>query len=390
MKTLLLINNAYGPLVGGIENSLRHLSQEALGRGWRVIIVASDIGLDKSVASKHYETQDGIEIYRYRRAPLPWLGPINFFLGYGRLKAILQAMFSNHPDALVVSRFHLSTLAAVESGYTDVSYLVPAAMDAEYGAVPTSINGMEQLRIIFKRWLHVRYQKQSLRCAKVFVFSELMRSQCDDLAPGLRKKITLTRPGVDRDRFYLPSNEEQNVLRAKLSLPAGKSLVLFAGRFVYAKGVHKLISAFERLPAACELVLVGEGAQEQEYQAQIRSLNLAGRVHIRAASQQVEDYFKACDVFVMSSNYEPFGQTILEALASGLPVAAFSSAAGVVTATGELGFNDYIAYADRYDSNDLAKCIEQQLTMSEDKRREQSALALQTYSWGRLLDQLIS
>ena len=388
MKTLLLINNAYGPLVGGIENSMRHLSQEALGRGWRVIIVASDIGLDESVANKHYETQDGIEIYRYRRAPLPWLGPINFFLGYWRLKAILQAMFNNHPDSLVVSRFHLSTVAAVESGYTDVSYLVPAAMGAEYGAAPTSINGMEQLRIVFKRWLHVRYQKQSLRCAKVFVFSELMRSQCDDLAPGLLKNITLTKPGVDSDRFYLPSNEEKNVLRAKLSLPAGKSLVLFAGRFVYAKGVHVLISALEKLPEDCELVLVGEGTAEQEYREQIRSLNLDCRVHVRSATHHVEDYFKACDVFVMSSNYEPLGQTILEALASGLPIAAFSEAAGVVTATEELGFNEYIAYADRYDSGELALCIERQLNMAEEKRRKQAELARQTYSWSKLLDQL--
>ena len=134
---------------------------------------------------------------------------------------------------------------------------------------------------------------------------------------------------------------------------------------------------------------MGEGTAEQKYREQISALNLGNRVQIRKATQQIEDYFKACDVFAMSSNYEPLGQTILEALASGLPVAAFSGAAGVVTATEELGFDDYIAYADRYDSDDLAESIERQLNMAEEKRREQAELAQQTYSWSDLLDELI-
>ena len=389
MKTLLLLNNAYWPAVGGIENSIRHLSHEAIERGWRVIVVVSDLGLDENTANRSYEVQSDIEMYRYPIKPIPWLGPVNFFLGYWRLKEVLREIFNNYSDAVVVSRFHLATLAAVESGYKGVTYLVPASMDAQYSAELSTHNPVKKLRISLKRWLHMQYQKQSLKCSRVFVFSKLMQLQCDDLVPGLLQKIMLTKPGVDSDRFYLPSNKERDALRTNLSLPIEKPLILFAGRFVKAKGVHVLISALEKLPEHCELVLVGGGIAEQEYREQIRSLNLDGRVHIRSATQCVEDYFKACDVFVMSSKYEPLGQTILEALASGLPIAAFSGAAGVVTATEELGFNEYIAYADRYDSDDLAHCIGRQLNMAEEKRREQAELAQQTYSWSKLLDELI-
>ena len=84
----------------------------------------------------------------------------------------------------------------------------------------------------------------------------------------------MTKPGVDSDRFYLPSSKERDALRANLSLPIEKSLILFAGRFVYAKGVHVLISALEKLPEDCELVFVGEGTAEQEYREQISALNL--------------------------------------------------------------------------------------------------------------------
>lgn len=389
MKTLLLLNNAYWPSVGGIENSIRHLSQEAVKRGWRVIVVVSDLGVEQNTTDRCYAVEAGIEIYRYPIKPLPWLGAINFFLGYRRLKAILREVSNKYSDAVVVSRFHLATLAAVESGYKDVTYLVPASMEAQYSAELSAHNRVKKLSIVLKRWLHMQYQKRSLQRARIFVFSELIRSQCNDLVPGLLPQITVTKPGVDSDRFYLPSSKERDALRANLSLPIEKSLILFAGRFVYAKGVHVLISALEKLPEDCELVLVGEGAAEQEYREQISALNLGNRVHIRKATQQVEDYFKACDVFVMSSKYEPLGQTILEALASGLPTAAFSGAAGVVTATEELGFDEYIAYADRYDSGDLAECIKRQLNMAEEKRREQAELAQQTYSWSKLLDDLI-
>lgn len=389
MKTFLLLNNAYWPSVGGIENSIRHLSQEAVKRGWRVIVVVSDLGVEQNTTDRCYAVEAGIEIYRYPIKPLPWLGAINFFLGYRRLKAILREVSNKYSDAVVVSRFHLATLAAVESGYKGVTYLVPASMDAQYSAELSAHNRVKKLSIVLKRWLHMQYQKRSLQRARIFVFSELIRSQCNDLVPGLLPQITVTKPGVDSDRFYLPSSKERDALRANLSLPIEKSLILFAGRFVYAKGVHVLISALEKLPEDCELVLVGEGTAEQEYREQISALNLGNRVHIRKATQQVEDYFKACDVFVMSSKYEPLGQTILEALASGLPTAAFSGAAGVVTATEELGFDEYIAYADRYDSGDLAECIKRQLNMAEEKRREQAELAQQTYSWSKLLDDLI-
>ena len=163
MKTLLLLNNAYWPSVGGIENSIRHLSQEAVKRGWKVIVVVSDLGLDEKATSNRYEVLGGVEMYRYPIKPLPWLGGINFFLGYRRLKAILRKIFNQYSDAVVVSRFHLATLAAVESGYKGVTYLVPASMDAQYSAEFSAHNRVKKLSIVLKRWLHMQYKND--RCS---------------------------------------------------------------------------------------------------------------------------------------------------------------------------------------------------------------------------------
>ena len=173
----LLLNNAYWPSVGGIENSIRHLSQEAVKRGWRVIVVVSDLGVEQNTTDRCYAVEAGIEIYHYPIKPLPWLGAINFFLGYRRLKAILREVSNKYSDAVVVSRFHLATLAAVESGHKGVTYLVPASMEAQYSAELSAHNRVKKLSIVLKRWLHMQYQKRSLQRARIFVFSELIRSQ---------------------------------------------------------------------------------------------------------------------------------------------------------------------------------------------------------------------
>ena len=124
----------------------------------------------------------------------------------------------------------------------------------------------------------------------------------------------------------------------------------------------------------------------------MRQIELAGlqdRVHLRSPTHVIEEYFRCCDVFAMSSVYEPFGQTIVEALASGLPVVAFSSQAGVQTATQELGFDEYITYSNEYTACALAKSLELQLSMPIEKREAQSQKALGKFSWPRLLDDLI-
>ena len=388
MKTLLLLNNAYWPSVGGIENSLRHLGEEARARGWKVKIIVSDIGVDKASENRWFEQDSGMEIFRYPLKPLPGLGPLNFFLGYWSQKKLLRQLFKSDPTAKVVARFHLSVLACLASGFKDVAYLVPGAVNVQYTAGMSKSQLFWRPDILLKRWLHGKYQKLALQQSRVYVFSEQMRAQCDQLVAGLSCVIVTTKPGVDSARFHMPTRIEKSKMREALSLPSNQRFILFAGRFVHAKGVDILIQSLLSLTRDCGLVLVGEGVAENEYREQMRVLGLEDRVHIFPVSRRVEDYFKACDVFVMSSNYEPLGQTILEALASGLPVAAFSKVAGVRTATEELGFDEFIAYADEYSPEALAASIQVQLSIPREQSARQASLAVQRFSWGQLLTEL--
>ena len=388
MKTLLLLNNAYWPSIGGIENSLHHLSDEARQRGWLVKIIVSDLGYIGVSSSRWYQEVNDVPVYRYPLKPVGWLGPFNLVLGYFAQKRILLNLYKTHPDALVVSRFHLSVIAAWAVGFKSVKYLVPASMSHEHAVRSSNAQMISSPSLLLKRWLHAAIQVRAIKISDVYVFSELMRRQCSAMVPGKHIDIRMTKPGVDGRRFHCSSVAEKRELREELGLPSSKCLILFAGRFVHAKGVDVLIESLSILPSHFELVVVGEGIAEPEYRCQVSAALMSDRVHIRPSTREVEKFFKCCDVFTMTSTYEPFGQTILEALASGLPVVAFSKKSGVSTATEELGFNEYIKFTNEYTSTSLAAAIRTQVLMTEEERFLQSERATKAFSWATLLDNL--
>jgi len=388
MKTLLLLNNAYWPSIGGVENSLRHLAQVAQEEGWNVKLVVGDIGLNSVRGGCASGEVDGIHILQYPLKPIPYAGPLNFFLSAVAQIRLLRRLYKEHPGAIVISRFHLSTVAARCVGFRQIRYLVPGSVAVQYTAGMTRAQLARSPLLLLKRALHIALQRHALRLSTVYVFSNSMKRQCIELLPASSASIRLTKPGVDSLRFALTGDENMGAIRQELELPLNEKLVLFVGRFVPAKGVDVLIDAMTLLPDDVILILVGEGVSEADYRKQISMRGLEGRVHIRKPTKDVESYYKACDAFAMTSNYEPLGQTILEAMASGLPVVAFSRKAGVLTATEELGLDEFIEYANRYVAIDLAECIKAQLKRSKRQNQMGSERVLEKYSWPKLLDDL--
>jgi len=174
-----------------------------------------------------------------------------------------------------------------------------------------------------------------------------------------------------------------------LALPLDKNLVLFAGRFIAAKGLDLLIETLSYLDDDTHLVMVGEGELEAALKRRIIRHGMSERVHMIPKVQDIERYYACCDVFAMTSSHETFGQTIIEAMASGLPVAAFSRDSGVKTATEELGLNEFIAYSNEFSALQFAKAIERQMLMSDELRGTQSLKTIKKYSWERLLKELL-
>ena len=132
------------------------------------------------------------------------------------------------------------------------------------------------------------------------------------------ERMTRTGSGVDTERFR-PGNDSS----WKARLPA-RPRVLFTGRLHPQKNLDVLIRAWnlarERIDAT--LVLAGEGELRAQLEARLRDERLEGRVLLVGAVEDVADFLHAGDVFVLPSVAEGMSNSLLEAMASGLPVIA--------------------------------------------------------------------
>lgn len=80
--------------------------------------------------------------------------------------------------------------------------------------------------------------------------------------------------------------------------------------------------ALPHLPQQSRLAILGSGRLEQDLKELARELNIADKVLFLGQVPDARRYFRAFDVFALSSDYEPFGMVLLEAMAAGVPLLA--------------------------------------------------------------------
>ncbi len=118
---------------------------------------------------------------------------------------------------------------------------------------------------------------------------------------------------------YYPSDETQ--CRAALA-PSGTKVLMHISNFRPVKRVPDIVRAFARVlesvPAV--LVLVGDGPQRPEVEAEVQRLGVGSSVRFLGKVNFVADLLRAADLYVLPSASESFGVSALEAMACGVPV----------------------------------------------------------------------
>lgn len=214
------------------------------------------------------------------------------------------------------------------------------------------------------------------------------------------EKIRLLPPGYDDTRYYPVSEATRESIRRRLGF-RGK-VILALGRLARNKGYDLLIEAFSLVAsrhkdAVLHLAIGGKdmNARELHMLAELRTLaettGYADRIVFGSfiPEEDLPDYYRAADQFVLCSRYEPFGMTAIEAMASGTPT--------VVTVHGGLyrclAFGRHALFADPFDREDLG------ITMAKIFRHPRLSLRLSRmgahkarslFTWTGIAQQLVA
>ncbi|TLY52287.1 MAG: glycosyltransferase family 1 protein, partial [Gemmatimonadetes bacterium] len=158
-------------------------------------------------------------------------------------------------------------------------------------------------------------------------------------AAGIRN-VTLWWRGVDHRRFAPGFRSE--ALRSRAG--AGDApVLLYVGRLAREKNLDYLVTAVHELEGrgtAFRLVIAGEGPMRQELAARLPRAHFTG--HLR--QDLLAAWYASADLFLFPSANETFGNVVLEAFASGLPVVGVSR--GGVQELVRPGRNGFLAPAD--------------------------------------------
>ena len=114
--------------------------------------------------------------------------------------------------------------------------------------------------------------------------------------------------------------------REALGLSVDGFIVGNVGRLHPDKDQATLIRGFARalpgLPADSQLAILGKGRLEQDLKELATELGIAEHVKFLGQVPDARRYFRGFDVFALSSDHEPFGMVLLEAMAAGVPLLA--------------------------------------------------------------------
>lgn len=224
----------------------------------------------------------------------------------------------------------------------------------------------------------------NLCAAKVIVPSQAAASAFVD-AGGRRSLVEVVPNGLT----LRPEQALRSELRQQLELPAGPLVGVFS-RLAPWKGQHVVLQALARLPdVGC--IIVGDALfGEQDYAARLRQmtrdLGIVGRVHFLGHRSDVPRLMQAVDVMVHpSTDPEPFGRTLVEAMLAGVPVIATDAgAAPDILERGRAG-----RLIPPRDPQALADAIASVLTAPDQAARQVSYAAQRAqaeYSLARMLD----
>ena len=398
---ILLASLNYKPEIGGIENSISYMSKTLKSLGHNVKIITGDKSSSSQNKYLSYEVIGDTEIFRFKRMNLK----ISLFKIFEIFFDLISCYFfikknlSKNDFDIVISRNYILSICAFKIFSKSKKIYIPSAIQNIIDQRQIEeFNGnypIKLVKFIFYKYFLLNIFKifeknAAIKADQVIVFSKVMKRQFRHYLNQPDLPITILQPGVDNTKFTKSKKSISDPI-----FPRDKFKFLILSRLIKLKGIDLVIKSFCKISSKdVLLMIVGDGPELNNLKCLVEKNNAHDRIKFFNSTQNPEYYFNNVDTFILSSVYESFGQTILEALSAGLPIIAFNSKEkGINTATNEIVENNFNGVLCEYTIDGLLKGIESILNLgeqiSEISNRNRNKV-LKDYTWERFCNEIIN
>ncbi len=296
----LIVHVLYRLQVGGLENGVVNLVNQLPADRYRHAIVC----LTESTEFRNRIQRDDVAVYEMHKNPGQDLG------NWKRLYRLFRKI---HPTVV-----HTRNIGCLEAQIPAWLAGVPCRVHGEHGWDISDPNGNNR-KYQWLRRLHSPLIHRFIALSKELENYLVRRAHIN------ANKVSRIYNGVDNRRFH-PGESD--------ALPQGfasSDSIVFGtvGRMHGVKDQVNLCRAFVQLcqqqanlAPRLRLVMVGDGPLQQKCAQLLAEADLAGRAWLAGNQDKVANIMRAFDVFVLPSQAEGISNTILEAMACGLPVIA--------------------------------------------------------------------
>lgn len=291
MKILHIYKNYY-PILGGIENHIKLVSEElAQDQNFEVTVLVANSNLFTVI-----ETVNSVKVVRVGR----------------------QFELASTPVGVSMIKW----LRILEPDLIHLHFPYPP------GEIATLLAG-KRVRIVLTYHGDIVRQQNLLKIYTPLLFKVLEKAEViiatnpnyissSEILKRFKQKVKIVPLGISLSRFLLQDIQKVREVKKKY----GDRLALFVGRFRYYKGLEVLLEAVPQISA--NLLLIGDGPVKMTLEKRLTQNGLRDKVFFlgEVSDAELVHYYHAADLFVLPSTKpsEAFGITLLEAMAAKKPV----------------------------------------------------------------------
>lgn len=312
MKILMLTWEYPPRIVGGIARVVNDLSKRLIKDGHEVTVVTYRDG-----DAPYYELDKGVKVYRVDNFMInasnfiDWVMQMNF-----NMVAKAGEIIAKEGNFDVIHAHDWLVAYAAKTLKQAYNLPIVSTIHATEAGRNSGIRDNVQKYINDTEWM-LTYES-----TEVIVNSNYMKSELQRLFGLPFEKINVVPNGVNLTNYS--GIERDYDFRRRFAMDNEK-MILFMGRLVYEKGVQYLIGAMPKILEHyhdAKLVIAGKGGMIDELKAEVNALGLGNKVCFAGYmnGKDVAKMYKAADISVFPSTYEPFGIVALEAMLAEVPI----------------------------------------------------------------------